>query len=80
MVIDLENLSELLGPLLPDGPLAVFHLRDVALGNACKLGELDLAKGFLAASGTEHTTWPLGFGDGRERLTPGDRLPLFRKP
>ena len=33
MVIDLQNLSKLLGPFLPDRPLAVFHLGDVALGN-----------------------------------------------
>src|SRR5438874_3264181 len=81
VVIDLEGLCELLGPLLPDAPLAVFHLGDVALRNAGQLGKLDLAQVFLTAGGTEHAAWPLGFGDGRERLTPGHRLTrlCFRK-
>jgi hypothetical protein len=34
VVVNFEDLSELLCPFLPDRPLPVFYLGDVALGNA----------------------------------------------
>ena len=77
-----EDLSELFGPFLSDGPLAVFHLRDMALGNACQAGKLALSHPFLGASGSEHAARTLGVWYWGEYLTPGHRLArvCFLKP
>ena len=57
MVINLEDLGELLGPLFADRPLAVFHLREVALRNTCELGKLDLGHPFFGPCPNQCDTW-----------------------
>lgn len=77
VVVDFEDFCELLGPLLPDGPLAVFHLRDVALGNARHLGKLDLRYPFFCPRPSKRDTRQLRIRLGREAFSPGDSIPCF---
>src|SRR5262245_32498151 len=79
LIIDAQDRCELLRSCLPYGPLAVFHLRDVALGNPSPLGELALGHPFLGAGSSQHAARPLSIGDWPECLTPGDRLTDFLK-
>ena len=75
--MDLERRRELLGPLLPNRALAMFHLGEVALGDAGEVGKLVLAQVFPRACGPQHPARSLGVGAGREGLTPGHGLGSF---
>ncbi|MDZ7641691.1 MAG: hypothetical protein U5J62_06700 [Desulfurivibrio sp.] len=45
-VIGIQGRSQFSGPLLADGALAVFHFRDMALGDTGQFGQLGLGKVF----------------------------------
>ena len=43
-VIGIQDRRQLSGPLLADGALAVFHFRDMALGDTGQFGQLGLVR------------------------------------
>src|SRR5712691_543391 len=80
MVIDLQGLSELLRSLFAYGTLAVFHLRNMALGNACHMGKLHLRDPFFCPCPSKRDTRQLGIRPAWEALPPGDSIPCFLEP